>query len=71
MGKDRFFFYKYQQVVKKGKHVNFNVKQCSIFVSDTCIMVASPDGLISCNCHGNGVLEIKFAMKYWNEDPNL
>ena len=71
MGKrwEKTAFYKYQQVMKKGKHVNFNVKQCSMFVSDTCIMGAYPDGLISCSCHGNGVLEIQCAMKYWNEDP--
>ena len=47
MGKrwEKTAFHKYQQLMKKGKHVNFNVKQCSRFVSDTCIMGASPDDL--------------------------
>ena len=55
--------------MKKGKHVNFHVKQCGMFVNATGIMGASPDGLISCDCHGDGVLEIKCATKYFNEDP--
>lgn len=29
-------------------------------------MVASPNGLISCDCCGEGVLEIKCPYKYWN-----
>ena len=31
-------FYKYQQVMKKGKHMNFHVKQCGMFVNATGIM---------------------------------
>ena len=30
----------------------------------------SPDGLICCHCHGDGVLEIKCATKVWDKDPN-
>ena len=49
--------------------MNLQVKSNGMFVSDTAILGASPDGLISCKCHGNGVLEIKCATKYWTEDP--
>ena len=62
-------FHKYILVMKRDKHVNLRVKSNGMFVSDTAILGASPDGLISCDCHGNGVLEIKCATKYWNEDP--
>ena len=44
---------------KWEKHVNLNVTSSGMFVSNNAILGASPDGLISCNCHGKGVLEIK------------
>ena len=62
-------FHKYIMVMKREKHVNLNVASSGMFVSNNAILGASPDGLISCNCHGKGVLEIKCATKYWNEDP--
>ena len=45
------------------------ITSSGMFVSDNVILGASPDGLISCDCHGKGVFEIKCGMKYWNEDP--
>ena len=41
------------------------------------IYPASPDGLVSCSCHGNGILEIKCPYKYkycfdgWEEDNDF
>ena len=62
-------FHKYIMVMKRERHVNLHVASNGMFVSNNAILGASPDGLISCNCHGKGVLEIKCATKYWNEDP--
>ena len=62
-------FHKYILVMKRERHVNLHITQCGMFVRNNAIFGASPDGLISCNCHGKGVLEIKCATKYWNEDP--
>ena len=32
---------------------------------------ASPDGIVDCDCCGEGLLEIKCPYKYRNEDPNM
>ena len=68
MGKDGFPQVHYGD--EKGKACK---PKCYIKVeclwSNNATLGASPDGLISCNCHGKGVLEIKCATKYWNDDP--
>lgn len=44
----------------KGHHTNFSVNSCGLFVSHEHPYVgASPDGLVSCTCCGDGCLEIK------------
>ena len=41
-------------------HRNFSVKQCGFFIdNENPFIGASPDGLLRCDCHGEGVLEIK------------
>lgn len=61
-------FHKYK-ICMKGKHCGLKVTSCGMFVSVNGLFGASPDGLVSCTCHGHGVLEIKCATKYWKEDP--
>ena len=46
-------------------HHNFELKPTGLHVDEKFPQfVASPDGLIYCDCHGNGVLEIKCPYKY-------
>ena len=35
------------------------------------VLGASPDGPVSCKCHRKGVVEIKSATKFEDQDPNL
>ncbi len=60
--------YKYH-TNRENSHQNFEASKCGIFVSRSGILGASPDGLVSCKCHGPGVVEIKCAVKYWGTDP--
>ena len=56
-------------------HENFSANECGFFPSLTVPYIgASPDALVSCNCCGNGCLEIKcpfdsteksLYLKYW------
>ena len=39
-------------------------------ISEDVILGVSPDGLVSCQCHGKGVVEIKSATKFEDKDPN-
>ena len=50
--------------------MNLSVEKCGLFVSKEGVLGASPDGIISCDCHGSGVLEIKCAASFWTKDPN-
>ena len=44
----------------EGTHEEFSVCDCGLFISTTYpFMGASPDGLVSCKCCGDGVCEIK------------
>ena len=47
-------------------HRNLDVtSECGLFISSKYpFMAASPDGLISCSCCGEGIYEIK--VKFWN-----
>ena len=50
MGKDCFSTnYK---ICMKGKHCGLKVTSCGMFVSVNGLFGASPDGLVSCTCHG-------------------
>ena len=55
-------------------HENFSANECGFFISLTVAYIgASPDALVSCNCRGNGCLEVKcpfdsrerFYLKCW------
>ena len=48
--------------VRKNKlsHINFLCQESGLFISQAYLYLgASPDGVISCNCCGKGILEIK------------
>lgn len=61
----------YENVTKKN-HVNFVVKVTGFIISlDNPIFGASPDGLISCDCCGDGCLELKCPYKMHNEKMSL
>ena len=63
-------FIKYKSIMEKERHINLSVKKCGLIVGTNMYIGASPDGLVSCDCHGKGVLEIKCASKFWTRDPN-
>ena len=57
--------------VKKNKlsHINFQCQESGLFISQACpYLGASLDGAISCNCCGEGILEIKCS---WNSRERL
>jgi len=48
-------------------HDGFALKDTGLHVlKDKPYLGAPPDGLVECNCHGKGVLEIKCPYKYQN-----
>ena len=51
--------------VAKGKmHDSFEVKESGLVIdADIPGLGATPDGIVLCNCHGKGVMEIKFPYK--------
>ena len=62
-----------QQYFQRGKkvHRGFKVKTCGLIIdSDHPYIGASPDGLVSCSCCGNGTIEIKCSYTYQNETPD-
>ena len=45
--------------ISNSQQSDFLVSECGHFINEQWPFVgASPDGIISCNCHGRGVLEI-------------
>ena len=62
-------FHKYKEVTEK-EHDNFRITKSGLVVGKHIFLGASSDGLIRCDCHGDGVLEIKCATKVWDKDPN-
>ena len=53
-------------------HVNFNCFCCGLLISDDYnFIAASPDGVISCDCCGHGILEIKCPFGTKDDDPDL
>ena len=63
-------FNKYKVVMEREQHKNLSVLKSGLVISENVMLGASPDGLISCECHGQGVLEIKSATKFEDKDPN-
>ena len=63
-------FMKYRKIMELEKHSKLSVTKNGLIISKDIILGASPDGLISCECHGKGVLEIKSATKFEHKDPN-
>ena len=50
-------------MLQQTKHQNFDVANCGLFIStDHGFMGASPDGVVSCTCCGDGMCEIKVIM---------
>ena len=51
---------KYEIIMREAGHKRLNVMKCGMKVkSDQVYIGASPDGLVSCDCCGEGLLEIK------------
>jgi len=51
-------------------HSNLQIRNCGLFVdADAPFLCASPDRLVSCDCCGEGLLEIKCPKSCENEDP--
>ena len=54
------------------EHMNFKIHSCGLFVDhNSPFLAASPDGLVSCDCCGAGVLEIKCPYTLKDSDPQL
>ena len=49
---------KYQEIMKKT-HTNFKIKETGLHLCDISYVGASPDLLVSCDCCGDGLCEIK------------
>lgn len=56
-------------VDEMNSHKNFEVNTCGLVLDDNMpFMGASPDGIVSCTCHGEKLLEIKCAFKHRDID---
>lgn len=54
-----------------SSHIDLEFSAAGLFVNpDFPHLGASPDGIIDCQCCGEGLLEIKCPFKYRDEDPN-
>ena len=52
-------------------HKNLKISESGLLISDTHPWIAaSPDGIVTCDCHGQGVLEIKCPASIKNEKPS-
>ena len=67
---EEYAFNRYKTVMEIEGHCDLRVTKCGLVISKDVILGASPDGLVSCQCHGKGVLEIKNATKFEHKDPN-
>ncbi len=59
-------------------HSNFEIEEVGLIVNaEIPCLGASPDGMVSCSCHGRGVLEIKCPYTYrerlddWQQDRDF
>ena len=51
----------------KTNHDGFHISESGLHIKKgLSFLGASPDGLIQCECHGKGVLEVKCPYKYRN-----
>ena len=54
----------YTKVMTTKGHLNLSVRECGLFVHPDCIyMAASPDAVVTCDCCGQGLLEIKCPLQ--------
>jgi len=54
----------------RDSHSNLRVTECGLFVDvDRAFLCASPDGLVTCDCCGEGLLEIKCPKTCEDTDP--
>ena len=61
---------KYQNKMKQDGHKDIQVQLCDLFVlQDKPYIGASPDGLMSCSCCGEGLLEMKCPFSIANQSP--
>ena len=52
-------------------HLNFKCQKSGLFLdSSYFLFAASPDGLVSCDCHGEGILEIKYLYSHRGKHPD-
>jgi len=62
-------FSKYAEQVK-DKHINFSCRKVGLLIDgDNVFIGASADGLVECDCHGRGTLEIKCPYKHRDIHP--
>ena len=53
----------------RSPHVNLQCQESGLFISRPCLLLgAGPDGVFSCNCYGEGILEIECP---WTSRENL
>ena len=61
---------KYENEMKLQGHKDIKVQSCGLFIlQDKPYIGASPDGLVSCSCCGEGLLEIKCPFSIANQSP--
>ena len=68
----------YFKQLESSKHKGFCVSPSGLIVdcNEPCLG-ASPDGFVTCSCHGKSVLEVKCPLKYeqgfngWQQDPEF
>lgn len=55
---------------QKKKHANFSLRQSGLIIhQDHPFLGASPDGIVSCDCCGQGILEVKCPSKHRDLHP--
>ena len=60
----------YAEIMSSNGHKNLKTNECGLFVSPEHIyMAASPAAVVSCECCGEGLLEIKCLLKTAHSDP--
>ena len=53
----------------KTDHDDFHMRDSGLVIDATCpVFAASPDGMRTCSCHGNGLLEVKCSFKHKDLD---
>ena len=61
---------KYRSILKNQGHELVKVTRCGLFVlHDKMYIGASPDGIVSCKCHTDGLLEVKSLYSIAHTSP--